>query len=186
MGLTKWLTVIVLFTIFASFSQVKSADFKRLIQQYKNSKALENSQWALLAIDADNGQIIIDHQSKFALAPASCQKLITTGVALKLLGADFRFKTQILADGKITRDGMLNGNLIIKGNGDPTLGSNIVKGSLPLDSLMLSWLQDIKQKGFALSLAILSLIFLYLNLNRSLTIGCGLIWVIIMALLRPH
>jgi len=147
MGLTKWLTVIVLFTIFASFSQVKSADFKRLIQQYKNSKALENSQWALLAIDADNGQIIIDHQSKFALAPASCQKLITTGVALKLLGADFRFKTQILADGKITRDGMLNGNLIIKGNGDPTLGSNIVKGSLPLDSLMLSWLQDIKQKG---------------------------------------
>ena len=56
-----------------------------------------------------------------ALAPASTMKLLTTAVALRTLGPDFRFPTWILHDGELGADGVLTGNLYVKGQGDPTM-----------------------------------------------------------------
>ena len=52
------------------------------------------------------------------MQPASVMKIVTTFAALEHLGADYTWKTQFLADGKID-SGVLNGNLVIKGSGDP-------------------------------------------------------------------
>jgi D-alanyl-D-alanine carboxypeptidase/D-alanyl-D-alanine-endopeptidase (penicillin-binding protein 4) len=54
------------------------------------------------------------------LNPASTMKLVTTFAALDLLGPNFTWKTQVLADGAITGD-TLEGDLILKGGGDPKL-----------------------------------------------------------------
>lgn len=56
------------------------------------------------------------------LLPASNLKLVTTAAALKLLGLDFRYSTQVVSLGKMVRS-TLKGDLIIRGSGDPTLGS---------------------------------------------------------------
>ncbi len=56
------------------------------------------------------------------MAPASCQKVITASTAFALLGHDYRYKTTIGYTGNIV-NGVLHGNLILKGSGDPTLGS---------------------------------------------------------------
>jgi D-alanyl-D-alanine carboxypeptidase/D-alanyl-D-alanine-endopeptidase (penicillin-binding protein 4) len=59
-----------------------------------------------------------------ALSPASNLKLITTAAGLETLGKNYRFKTYLAYDGHIDFDKkILFGNLIIKGGGDPTLGS---------------------------------------------------------------
>ena len=63
-----------------------------------------------------NGKNIISHNQHTPLTPASTLKTLTTATALEVLGKDFNFKTYI----GIGRD---NNELIIKGTGDPTLGS---------------------------------------------------------------
>jgi len=52
--------------------------------------------------------------------PASTMKLVTTNAALELLGPAFTWKTRAYARGTVTGD-VLNGDLIIKGEGDPKL-----------------------------------------------------------------
>jgi D-alanyl-D-alanine carboxypeptidase/D-alanyl-D-alanine-endopeptidase (penicillin-binding protein 4) len=52
--------------------------------------------------------------------PASVMKLVTTYAALEMLGPAYRWKTEAYADGTL-RDGVLEGNLVLKGYGDPKL-----------------------------------------------------------------
>jgi len=55
-----------------------------------------------------------------AVSPASIAKLATTFAALDLLGPAFTWNTPVYVDGPV-RDGTLQGNLYIKGQGDPKL-----------------------------------------------------------------
>lgn len=55
-------------------------------------------------------------------ALASNTKLFTTATALDRLGRDHKFRTRVLAAGKVT-NGTLNGNLFLKGGGDPSFGT---------------------------------------------------------------
>lgn len=55
-----------------------------------------------------------------ALPPASVAKSLTALYALDTLGADHRFETRLIADGAI-ENGILTGDLILVGGGDPTL-----------------------------------------------------------------
>lgn len=55
--------------------------------------------------------------------PASNMKLFTLAAALDRLGPDYQFKTEVYVDGPISEDGFLEGNLILKGYGDPSLTS---------------------------------------------------------------
>jgi len=54
------------------------------------------------------------------MSPASVMKLVTTYAGLDLLGADYRWQTRVYAQGEIS-DGVLRGNLVIEGGGDPKL-----------------------------------------------------------------
>jgi D-alanyl-D-alanine carboxypeptidase/D-alanyl-D-alanine-endopeptidase (penicillin-binding protein 4) len=69
-----------------------------------------------------NDNKIFGLNEQYGLAPASTQKIFTSVAALSLLGKDFTYKTEIGYTGNID-DRFLNGNLIIKGYGDPTFGS---------------------------------------------------------------
>ena len=57
-----------------------------------------------------------------SMNPASVMKLVTTQAALDLLTPSYRWKTEIYRDGNLN-NGVLNGNLIIKGYGDPNFKS---------------------------------------------------------------
>jgi D-alanyl-D-alanine carboxypeptidase/D-alanyl-D-alanine-endopeptidase (penicillin-binding protein 4) len=66
-------------------------------------------------------EALYQHHHQQAFVPASNMKLWTTIAALELLGSEYRFKTELLTDGRLTPDGTLQGNLLIKGYGDPTI-----------------------------------------------------------------
>ena len=65
-------------------------------------------------------QPLVVHQAARPMNPASTIKLLTTFAALELLGPDYHWRTEAYADGKIT-DGVLAGNLVLKGYGDPKI-----------------------------------------------------------------
>ena len=92
------------------------------IQKLEVDSSMKHAIVSLYVEDAGTGIVVFDENSQLGLAPASCQKLFTSGAALELLGADYRFTTMLGYDGRID-NGVLNGNLYIVGSGDPTLGS---------------------------------------------------------------
>jgi D-alanyl-D-alanine carboxypeptidase/D-alanyl-D-alanine-endopeptidase (penicillin-binding protein 4) len=62
---------------------------------------------------------ILSHNADKSMNPASVMKLVTTNAALDLLTPNYRWKTEIYRDGAL-KNGVLDGNLIIKGYGDPS------------------------------------------------------------------
>ncbi|HBQ20773.1 MAG: D-alanyl-D-alanine carboxypeptidase/D-alanyl-D-alanine-endopeptidase [Deltaproteobacteria bacterium GWA2_38_16] len=66
----------------------------------------------------ETNDILFDYHGDLLLKPASNVKLVTTLAALKYLGADYEFKTKVYTDGTIQK-GVLQGNLYVKGFGDP-------------------------------------------------------------------
>ncbi len=119
----------------------------RDINKYKKSKILKHAEWSIYAEFVKSKRVIVSYHSRESLAPASNLKLFTTSTALNILGDNYRFKTRLYYSGNITGSGVLNGNIYIKGGGDPTLGSSVVAGSLPLDSLMQTWTSAVEKLG---------------------------------------
>lgn len=79
---------------------------------------------------------LIQVNAQQAMNPASTMKLLTTYAALELLGPAYTWRTEAYVDGKL-ENGVLNGNLIIKGYGSPKINS---------EHLWL-WLHELRNRG---------------------------------------
>ena len=64
---------------------------------------------------------LLTHRAHVPVNPASLMKLVTTAVALDQLGPAFTWSTPVYVDG-VVRDGVLQGNVYLRGQGDPRLG----------------------------------------------------------------
>lgn len=85
---------------------------------------LTGTSYSFCFADAMTGEIIFSHDDDRNLASASVMKLYPTSVALSLLGPDYRYSTVVYLAGQFNkRRGILEGDVIIKGGGDPALGS---------------------------------------------------------------
>lgn len=76
---------------------------------------------ALIAMDAETGEVIEEHRANLMLPPASTAKAVTALYALQTLGPEHRFVTRVLAQGGAIEGGTLRGDLILRGGGDPVL-----------------------------------------------------------------
>lgn len=84
------------------------------------SARLEDAEVGYLLLDLESGLELASLNPDLPLIPASTAKLATAVVALDLLGPEHRYRTELLAHGEI-QDGVLQGDLILKGDGDPAL-----------------------------------------------------------------
>lgn len=91
------------------------ADLERIF----SDSNFANAQWGVEVVSLDRGDVLYEHNSTRLYMPASNNKLLTTVSALIRLGPDYRYKTNISTDGTVA-DGILRGNLVITGSGDPT------------------------------------------------------------------
>ena len=85
--------------------------------------ALRGAHAGLLAVDARDGRVLYARNADDAFQPASTLKLLTGSVALDVLGASYRFRTDVVAAGTIA-DGVLDGTLVLRGGGDPLLSAS--------------------------------------------------------------
>jgi D-alanyl-D-alanine carboxypeptidase/D-alanyl-D-alanine-endopeptidase (penicillin-binding protein 4) len=72
-------------------------------------------------VDADSGETLFSAGEEKGMMPASVMKTLTAATALRTLGPTYRFPTWVMTDGEVGDDGVLKGNLYIKGQGDPTM-----------------------------------------------------------------
>jgi D-alanyl-D-alanine carboxypeptidase/D-alanyl-D-alanine-endopeptidase (penicillin-binding protein 4) len=98
---------------------IKSALPERVEKALKASK-LTNDALSLVMIPLDGPGTPTYFNADVSVNPASTMKLFTTYAALELLGPTYQWKTEFYTDGKL-QDGVLNGNLYLKGGGDPKL-----------------------------------------------------------------
>ena len=95
-----------------------TAQIEAIVAQPRFAKAT----WGIAVTSLDDGRTLYEHRADRLMQPASTAKLFTAAVSLSTLGPDYRIPTRLLADGTI-RDGRLDGPLILRGMGDPTLGT---------------------------------------------------------------
>lgn len=81
---------------------------------------IARADWGYLVIDAKSGEILESRNADRGFPPASTAKLPTMIAALGVLGPTHRFTTQVLAHGTLRR-GVLLGDLVLTGDGDPLL-----------------------------------------------------------------
>ncbi|MCC8143772.1 MAG: D-alanyl-D-alanine carboxypeptidase/D-alanyl-D-alanine-endopeptidase [Tannerellaceae bacterium] len=105
-----------------------SAQVPQPVKQFLAAPELQGASFAFQVKDVETGKVKYSYDAERKMIPASILKLVTTATALELLGPDYRFSTVIEYDGKIV-SGVLEGNLYIRGSGDPTLGTaHVVSG----------------------------------------------------------
>ena len=112
--------------------------------------ALKGAWWGGFSSYADNQEETFSINADTRLAPASTLKLLTTAAALQLLGPHHRFETKLYASVLPDSSGTLNGDLILRGGGDMTLGSRRVHGAQTYAAVLKQWVNAIKQAGIKL------------------------------------
>lgn len=125
---------------------ISPSQLSSLIEDWKNDKDLKNGSIGFCVMDAATSELISEYNSRQLLVPASTLKIVTTSAALSLLGPNYRYETRIYFTGDFNKtSGILNGDLIILGSGDPTLQSeNFVKNK---ESITDKWAAELKAKG---------------------------------------
>ncbi|MDH4454866.1 MAG: D-alanyl-D-alanine carboxypeptidase/D-alanyl-D-alanine-endopeptidase [Verrucomicrobiota bacterium] len=106
-----------------------------LLTEARASTALAGAAIGFCLINAE-GEAVLAEDAETAFIPASSLKTLTTATALEILGPDFRFTTELKSAAPI-KDGVIQGDLVIIGGGDPMLSVDDLK----------DWAADLKLRG---------------------------------------
>lgn len=123
------------------------SELNSALESLVKSESVKNGQISFTMLDT-LGKPICTYNSNKYLSPASTLKLLPTAAALDILGEDFKFRTTIGYTGKVI-NGVLDGDIVIQGFGDPTLGSSRFARYPDMDELLKVWILKIKTAGIA-------------------------------------
>jgi D-alanyl-D-alanine carboxypeptidase/D-alanyl-D-alanine-endopeptidase (penicillin-binding protein 4) len=102
----------------------------------------ERGVWAVDIRSLDTGDRLFELNAGRLMMPASNMKILTVAVAAETLGWDYRFSTTLQARGTIS-GGVLHGDLIVTGNGDPTINTRDARGAAVFDD----WARALRSAG---------------------------------------
>ena len=135
-----------IFLLFIGVPLAGQTTISDAVRQFSEDPELAGAVISIDVIDLRNGDRIAAKNPDIACIPASTQKLLTTAIAIDVLGPDHRFRTQLIAAGEI-EDGVLQGDLYIVGGGDPSLGSPYLKGVPGLNAVLDRWADAVRKVG---------------------------------------
>ena len=95
--------------------------FRQALEPVLQDPLLTRASAGIQVVDLATGDEVFSHAGDVPFIPASTMKIVTTAVALKSLGPAYEFSTHIYRHGELAPDGILDGDLYVKGFGDPTL-----------------------------------------------------------------
>jgi D-alanyl-D-alanine carboxypeptidase/D-alanyl-D-alanine-endopeptidase (penicillin-binding protein 4) len=93
--------------------------------------------WGAMVVSLTRGDTLYAENAGEEMQPASTMKLFTSAIALERFGPNYQFSTDALRDGPVGPDGTVNGNIYIRGDGDPALSGKFLTGgpSAPMNRL---------------------------------------------------
>ena len=125
---------------------VEEAGLRRAEAEILALPGMERAQLGILAVSA-SGDTLLSRNPSRMMTPASNLKLITTGLALEVLGPQYRYVTTLGYTGKVVK-GTLKGDVVIIGGGDPTIaaGDSI---SMPWEETAARWTAILASAGIS-------------------------------------
>ncbi|OZC04730.1 D-alanyl-D-alanine carboxypeptidase/D-alanyl-D-alanine-endopeptidase [Rubricoccus marinus] len=122
-------------------ARVSDAEMATILAEILDDPDLPRAIWGIHVQDLTTSRTLLARNADLTLLPASTMKLLTTATALDALGPDFRYTTQLFHFGDEV-GGTLRGDLVIRGAGDPTFGSEWVSAD-PLKN----WAEALYEAG---------------------------------------
>lgn len=131
--------LLLLLTLFTSINHAGSKD--RLANEISRilSKVPAGTKTGILIYNPLNQDTIVSNSITLPMIPASVTKIFTTATALSLMGKDYRFSTILFTNDSNIKDGIINGNLYLKGFGNGVFSSDDLR----------SFIRKLKSLGIA-------------------------------------
>lgn len=128
-------TLVYLLLFISRFVCAQTANIENSLNALQKDDQFKHAIISFYAIDAASGEMITGFNHNYGLAPASCQKIITSISAFEMLGSNYRF---------VTKFGYRDQSFYIRGGGDPTLGSS--RWNVTNANSILNKIQSISKK----------------------------------------
>ncbi|MBT4036215.1 MAG: D-alanyl-D-alanine carboxypeptidase/D-alanyl-D-alanine-endopeptidase [Candidatus Marinimicrobia bacterium] len=157
----KIITIIIVATLFITCStntpyatSIPKQKFRRSASQQVafqidnllNNAPTQMAWWGVKVQYANTGKVIYERNASKMFLPASNVKMYTTAAALCLLGPEYRYGTDFVTNGTLD-NGILKGDLIIRGSGDPTWSERFYDSNY--DSVMVCFVDSLKALGIS-------------------------------------
>jgi len=111
------------------------SQLRHLVDSLTTQPEFRNAQWGVLIVNPRTADTLYSKNAGKLFMPASNLKIITSAVALTLLGPEYTYKTTFLTNGE-RRDSLLDGDLLVIGRGDPTVSDRMrVLATTVMDAL---------------------------------------------------
>lgn len=136
----------IYFPFSSKAQQSVSAKLESSFKSFLTQPNLEHGIAGIQVVDSKTGQLVFEKNSQVGLPTASTMKVITSATALDILGSDYTYKTTLYYTGEIDSLGVLQGDIVIQGSGDPTLGSDRYPEQAE-HTLLHQWVNAVKLAG---------------------------------------
>lgn len=118
------------------------------LDKFLQDKSLSGASVGVDVTDAVTGEPIFQHNARILLAPASVAKLVISAAAIDLLGPEYRFRTYLAVNGSFDKvTGVLDGNLVIRGGGDPVTGTSWFNAGRQQVEFPAVWVHAVQEAG---------------------------------------
>jgi len=126
-------------------AQTRVDQLRTELDEIFNEPAFSNAYWGVVIQSLKNGDYLYLKNQHKNFIPASNMKLFTTAAALVKLGPEFRYCTRFYSDSSLDGSGILAGDLIVVGSGDPTITGRYHNGEItrPLEC----WVDSLKARN---------------------------------------
>lgn len=119
---------------------------EKSFNEFLADSVMEHASVSFCIIDAESGKSIFANCEEKCLIPGSILKLVSSAAALEILGPDHKFQTSLGYTGNLMKhSGILKGDIIITGGGDPSFGST--RFDKYYKGFTDKWIDEIKKTG---------------------------------------
>jgi serine-type D-Ala-D-Ala carboxypeptidase/endopeptidase (penicillin-binding protein 4) len=129
-------------TVPAARTAATSPNLERLRQVVTAATAMpgvRRASWGIAVHSLDRDERLVELNAGALLSPASVAKIVSAGTAAEAVGWDFTFETTLRATGPVV-NGVLQGDLVAVGSGDPTIDGRTGQG-------FQGWIAAVKAAG---------------------------------------
>lgn len=141
---------LILIAFIFLFAEAEAQSLKQNIERayliLEKDSQLKYGSSSLSVLNAETGELIYSANGNMGLASASTLKTITAATAYHILGKGFTWETKLAYSGSIAANGVLEGDLIITGGADPSLGSDRFKQTKS-ELILPNWTAALQSMG---------------------------------------